>query len=273
MGAPKSLEELFEQLRTERPTVADFLIIQLLTKPDDKATQKMIEQEPQVGELSDMLIAALHGNDVDSVNASIAILAFRTLIAAENEGDREEVVRQAQVLLKNIDAGVYPRTWANAQIKLGGALAVQSKSAGSARNEMLRSAIGHLNDALKVFDDGRSDQRGLIHYNLALAHHTLWQAQDDWEDEGDDKAAALQHGLAAIDLMDAGMFRGDRVTLTQYMIDLATSEGPPTYKQRDARALITKLIRGLLASPEAKELEKTARRHLQEALASLKEPK
>jgi hypothetical protein len=255
---PTTIPELLQQIMDgrETPNAVDMMLVQLITKPGDQATEKMFGQDNTMREMKGLIHEALQGDAEGRTKATSAVLAMREVVAADGRKDREERIRQSGVLLNKLDRAKYPFTWAQTHLELGTALAAKSQSTGS-QTANLAKAIESLNQALTVLTERVSPKScWLAHYNLALAHHQLWEAQDEW-DEPDDghKQAAKHHATAALALTDAGAKPGTRLTLTKMLIQLMFSDGEQQFYSPETRAVVADLLEKLLDSPDAKLLD------------------
>jgi hypothetical protein len=254
------------------PNIVDIQLAILLEKPRDKTTKRILQQNRELLELSDLLDEALKGDEDIRTNATSAVLALRGVVAAEERGDREDVIKLSSVILTQIDSAKYPLTWAQTHLKLGTTLAVQSQSGSGVKIDILRRSVESLNQALTVFGEKESPELAcLAHYNLALAHDALWQGQDDWDDQEDgDKKAALRHGTAAIGLMNAGATSGNRLSLTKTLLKIALADGEIALRQSETRFFVIDLLDGFLRSPDAKTLEASERKWMRELLTQVR---
>jgi hypothetical protein len=271
--SPSTIIELLEQLQKGRiqPTSVDLLFIQLLNDSNDKNTSRLLQGNHQFMEVRNMLLEALRERGGEDSRSTNVLMSFRSLVSAEEAGNRNEAIKSAKSLLSQIDRVKYPLTSGFASLKIGTALlAAMSQTGRGAQVGILRESIACLLQALKDFGEEDPDLRCLAHYNLALAYNALWEANDDWDDvEPESKDAALQHGREAIDLMDKGVKAGDRLALTRVLITLTMSGGEQAERDKGNRAFVVKLVKGFLASPAAKSADHKVRDHFQKFLAAV----
>jgi hypothetical protein len=84
---PTTIPDLLEQISDGRvtPNIVDIQLAILLEKPRDKTTKRILQQNRELLELSDLLDEALKGDEDIRTNATSAVLALRGVVAAEEE--------------------------------------------------------------------------------------------------------------------------------------------------------------------------------------------
>ena len=203
---------------TKQATIADHLIALALAAQADPKYRDALEITPDTRELGDLVAKALGDG---SSTAGRAVVAYYELLRADDADDRNKAVQHSKHLLTLITRETYPHIWATTHLRIGTALlfmeAVPSK-------ENVLSAIENLKESLLVFTAEKTpNEYCLAHYNLAFLYDSPTMVADEWENP-DYTESILEHGLAAIGLLNSGVQGGNRASLAKMLLRLVLSQ-------------------------------------------------
>jgi hypothetical protein len=247
------------------PNVVDLIVVQQVIDPETGPRE--FADAPEVAEMMELAQLAL----AEDGEAQAVLFALRQSVQSDEAHDLREGIRQSLIVLEHLDAERFPVTAAGAHLKIGAAIAVDSRTRDEGYVEMLTTAVVHLERTLALLPAASVGLRGMAHYNAALAFHTIWQSADDWD--GDENAAdeVVRHGLAAIDAMDrvpdAGV--GNRDSISRAVLSVLLADGEPRNAQ--AAEQVVGVLGGWLASPEMPPEDRSELQGVYDQIVSLRD--
>src|SRR5262245_27481838 len=169
-SAPRILQ-LLQQVAEGKATACSFdlLLIKILDS-DDYAMQKRVAASVELREVRALLEAATRDPAQDREAADLALLSYRSMVAAEEARDRKLAIEEGRKLLSRLKPAQYPRTAAFTNLKIGTSLAAMSSGKPAAQAKLLTEAVQSLNAALTGLSPKESaEERFLALYNLVMA--------------------------------------------------------------------------------------------------------